>query len=169
VYYVSERVMRQATSVARDDLVALGTCFGKFTKTKKFHLKVTALDFVAQHAKVSAGAGWAWTAPEGRHRGRRLHTPLRSLCRAQYKVWVKPSSEMSFLYGNHVLKAGIARMTEAIPQYAGVVVLSMAGIPLGFGRAAHTTEQCKGLEPNAIAVLHQVDVGEYLRAEDELS
>jgi hypothetical protein len=52
VYYVSERVMRQATSVGRDDLVALGTCFGKFTKTKKFHLKVTALDFVAQHAKV---------------------------------------------------------------------------------------------------------------------
>ena len=53
VYYVSERVMRQATSVARDDLIALGVCFGKFTKTKKFHLKVTALDNVAQHAKVS--------------------------------------------------------------------------------------------------------------------
>ena len=81
---------------------------------------------------------------------------------------MKPSSEMSFLYGNHVLKSGIARMTEAIPQYAGVVVLSMSNIPLGFGRAAHTTEQCRDLDPTANAVLHQVDIGEYLRAEDEL-
>ena len=56
MYYVSERVMRQATSVSRDDLVALGTCFGKFTKTKKFHLKITALDILAQHAKVRGGA-----------------------------------------------------------------------------------------------------------------
>ena len=52
VYYVSERLVRQATSVARDDLIALGVCFGKFTKTKKFHLKITALDFLTQHAKV---------------------------------------------------------------------------------------------------------------------
>ena len=44
--------MRQATTVSRDDLVALGTCFGKFTKTKKFHLKITALDHLAQYAKV---------------------------------------------------------------------------------------------------------------------
>ena len=56
VYYVSERVMRQATSIARDDLVALGTCFGKFTKTKKFHLKISALDHLAQYAKVRARA-----------------------------------------------------------------------------------------------------------------
>lgn len=57
VYYVSERVVRQATSVARDDLVSLGTCFGKFTKTKKFHLKITALDHLAQHAKVRVRGG----------------------------------------------------------------------------------------------------------------
>ena len=74
---------------------------------------------------------------------------------------------MSFLYGNHILKSGIGRMTEAIPQYAGVVVLSMSNIPLGFGRAGHTTEQCRELEPTAIAVLHQVDIGEYLRTEDD--
>ncbi len=48
----SEKVMKQATSIARDDLVALGTCFGKFTKTKKFHLKVTCLDTIAKYAKV---------------------------------------------------------------------------------------------------------------------
>jgi len=49
----------------------------------------------------------------------------------QYKVWVKPNSEMSFLYGNNVLKSGLGRMTEGIPQYAGVVVYSMSDVPLG--------------------------------------
>jgi len=87
----------------------------------------------------------------------------------QYKVWVKPSAEMSFLYGNDVPKSGIARMTEAIPQYAGVVVLSLTGTPLGFGRSNHTTDRCKDLDPAAVAVLHQADVGEYLRMEDELA
>ena len=44
--------MRQATSVSRDTLLSLGTCFGKFTKTGKFRLHITALDYVSQHAKV---------------------------------------------------------------------------------------------------------------------
>jgi len=88
----------------------------------------------------------------------------------QYKVWVKPSCEMSFLYGNDIPKSGVARMTEGIPQYAGVIVYSLAGnIPLGFGRANHTTDQCKDLEPTAVAVLHQADIGEYLRVEEELT
>lgn len=82
---------------------------------------------------------------------------------------MKPSSEMSFLYGNHVLKSGIGRMTEGIPQYAGVIVLSMTNIPLGFGRAAHTTEAAKDLDPTAITVLHQADIGEFLRVEEELT
>ena len=44
--------MKQATAVARDDLAAMGTLFGKFTKSGKFHLKVTCLDFLSLHAKV---------------------------------------------------------------------------------------------------------------------
>ena len=47
-------------------------------------------------------------------------------------MWVKPTSEMSFLYGNHVLKAGLGRITEDTPQYQGVVVMNMADVPLGF-------------------------------------
>lgn len=47
--------MRQATSVSRDTLLSLGTCFGKFTKTGKFRLHITALDYIAQYAKVGAG------------------------------------------------------------------------------------------------------------------
>ncbi len=128
--------MRQATSISRDDLVSMGTCFGKFTKTRRFRLKVTALDVLAAHA--------------------------------QWKVWLKASAEMSFLYGHHVSKAGVARMTEGIPQYGGVVVLSTADVPLGFGRAAHATERARDLDPTAIAVLHQADIGEYLHEEADM-
>ena len=36
--------------MARENLLSLGTCFGKFTKTKKFRLHVTALDYLAPYA-----------------------------------------------------------------------------------------------------------------------
>lgn len=64
VYYVSEKNMKQATNIGQDQLLLLGTCFGKFTKSRNFRLHITALDFLAQHA--------------------------------QYKVWCKPSAEMTF-------------------------------------------------------------------------
>lgn len=44
--------MRKGVSVGRDNLISLGVCFGKFTKTGKFRLHVTALDVLAQYAKV---------------------------------------------------------------------------------------------------------------------
>lgn len=87
---------------------------------------------------------------------------------ALYKIWVKSSAEMSFLYGNHVLKSGMARMTENCPQFAGCVVYNMNDIPLGFGVVAQSTEACRDLEPNGNVVLHQADIGEYLRVEDEM-
>ncbi len=34
----------------------------------------------------------------------------------QFKIWVKPSSEQSYLYGNHLLKAGLGRITENTPE-----------------------------------------------------
>lgn len=34
--------------------MSVGTCFGKFTKTNKFRLHITALDFLAPYAKVTA-------------------------------------------------------------------------------------------------------------------
>jgi len=48
----SEDVLKKAGHVARDELLAFGTCFGKFTKTSKFRLHITALDFLAPYAKV---------------------------------------------------------------------------------------------------------------------
>lgn len=54
--------------------------------------------------------------------------PLASLCIVQ--VWIKPNGEMPFLYGNHVLKAHLGRITEDTPEHQGVVVYSMNDIPL---------------------------------------
>lgn len=45
-------MMRMAVSVGRDQLGSVGVCFGKFTKTGKFKLHITALDHLAQYAKV---------------------------------------------------------------------------------------------------------------------
>lgn len=53
VYYVSEEIMKKAGNICRDNLLSLGTCMGKFTKSKKFHLHITALDYLAPYAKVS--------------------------------------------------------------------------------------------------------------------
>ena len=44
----------------------------------------------------------------------------------------------------------------------------MDDLPLGFGLTAQSTDKCRDLEPTANVVLHQADVGEYLRLEDEL-
>lgn len=136
VYYISDSQLKLATNVARDNLVSVGTCFGKFTQGGKFRLEITCLDYLSQY------------------------------CRN--KVWVKQGAEMSFLYGNNVTKAGLAKITDSVPQYGGVVVYSSTDIPLGFGIAAQPTEYCKDLEPTANVVLHQGDIGEYLRMEDGL-
>ena len=134
VYYVSEAIMRRATNVGRDNLASLGTCFGKFTHHKNFHLHITCLDYLARYATA--------------------------------KVWVKPSSEMSFLYGNNVLKAGLGRITENIEKGAGVVICNMSDMPLGFGLTARSTMGCRKAAPQDIVVLHQCDIGMYLRSEE---
>ncbi|TKA29735.1 60S ribosome subunit biogenesis protein nip7 [Salinomyces thailandicus] len=51
VYYVRTALANLATSIARDSLLSLGTCLGKFTKTGKFRLHITALDILAPHAR----------------------------------------------------------------------------------------------------------------------
>ena len=37
---------------------------------------------------------------------------------------------MPYLYGNHVLKAHLGRITEDTPEHQGVIVYSMSDIPL---------------------------------------
>ena len=52
VFYASERMIKLAATIARDNLISFGTCIGKFTKTRKFRLNITALEFMAPYAKV---------------------------------------------------------------------------------------------------------------------
>lgn len=52
IYPLSEKILKLAANISGDKLVSLGTCFGKFTKTHKFRLHVTALDYLAPYAKV---------------------------------------------------------------------------------------------------------------------
>ncbi|KAL2859919.1 ribosome biosynthesis protein NIP7 [Aspergillus lucknowensis] len=51
VYYVRLSLANLATSVPRDNLLSLGICMGKFTKTNKFRLHITALPILAEHAR----------------------------------------------------------------------------------------------------------------------
>lgn len=60
VYYLSLTLANLATSVSRDSLLSLGTCLGKFTKTGKFRLHITALDIIAPHARYKL-----WIKPNG--------------------------------------------------------------------------------------------------------
>ncbi|CAK0827548.1 unnamed protein product [Prorocentrum cordatum] len=116
-------------------------------------------------------------------------TALDYLARlAQYRVWLKPTGEQHFVYGNHVVKAHLRRITEGAPRNAGVVVLNEApggarrgrrrrrrrgreavpeaDVPIGFGVTAKSTEECQDAGAEALVVYHQADVGEYLREED---
>ena len=136
VYYMNQELLTASLSVGRKQLISVGSCFGRFTSSKKFRLQITALEYLAQYATG--------------------------------KVWVKPGSEQSFLYGNNVLKSGVGRISDSITQHQGVVVLSMANLPLGFGVSAKSTQECRHSDPGTIIVLHQADIGEYVRNEDNL-
>ena len=87
---------------------------------------------------------------------------------ARYKVWIKPKAEMSFVYGNHVLKAQVSRCTENAPQSHGVIVYNQSDVPLGFGSMARSTSDSRKLDPTAIMVFNQADIGEYLRHEETM-
>jgi 60S ribosome subunit biogenesis protein NIP7 len=136
VYYVRLSLANLATSIPRSNILSLGTCLGKFTKTGKFRIHITALDVIAPHAR--------------------------------YKVWVKANGEMPFLYGGNIVKAHVGRWSEDCPEHQGVIVCGMDDTPLGFGVAARSTAQARKLDPTAIVVFRQADVGEYLSEEDTL-
>ncbi|BFZ08326.1 hypothetical protein BsWGS_11365 [Bradybaena similaris] len=51
VYYMCEELQKISSSATHDSLLSIGSCFGKFTKSGKFHLHVTALHNLAPSAK----------------------------------------------------------------------------------------------------------------------
>jgi ribosome biogenesis protein Nip4 len=81
---------------------------------------------------------------------------------------------MPFLYGNHILKAHLGRITEDTPEHQGVVVYSMNDVPLvnglhlcligpniclqGFGVTSRSAVDTRKLDPTAIVVFHQAYV-----------
>ena len=54
------------------------------------------------------------------------------------------------------MKSGLGRITENTPKYQGVVVYSMADLPIGFGVAAKATSECRHADPMNIIAFHQV-------------
>jgi 60S ribosome subunit biogenesis protein NIP7 len=137
VYYCKEDIMKKAAHFPRKSLISFGTCFGKFSsKSQKFRLNVTALDFLAPYAKC--------------------------------KIWLKPNAEQQFLYGHHIMKNGLSRITDDTEKYQGAVIYSMADLPLGFGVSAKSAAECRHADPMAIIAFHQADIGEYLRSEENL-
>lgn len=100
--------MRRATNIAREALVSFGTCFGKFTKSGQFRLHITCLEYLAEFAKV------------GQNENKQVReNPFQTIDFIffffKYKMWLKPSAEMQFLYGNHVLKSGIFIISSISP------------------------------------------------------
>jgi hypothetical protein len=57
-----DHVVRLA-QVARENLISLGVCIGKFTHSNKFILTIGALDILAQHAKYKARSRASATQP----------------------------------------------------------------------------------------------------------
>lgn len=87
---------------------------------------------------------------------------------AQYKIWLTPAAELSFLYKNDVMRSHIARMSDGIPENAGVVVFSADGQPIGFGVSTKAGVDAIRSDPGSKVVIHQGDVGEYLRDQDTM-
>ena len=122
---IRESLMRRSTNFGHTELVCLGVCFGRFTKSKNFRLHITCLDVIARYAPVG---GWCCAFLV-------IHLWPNSLL-PQYKVWVKSSHEMSFLYGNHVLKVHVlGRNFSAIPQQMNKLPIEWSGTHYG----GHTT------------------------------
>lgn len=88
---------------------------------------------------------------------------------AKYKVWIKTSSELGFLYGQDVLKEGVENIQEGTPRGAGVVVYNANNMPIGLGIALQSSASLHRCLPTIKAVARIGDIGEYLRSENTIS
>jgi len=73
VYYASEKSFRQASNIPPDDLISVGVCFGKFTKTGKFRLHITSLNYIAPYAQHKV-----WVKPSAEQQFLYGHNVLKS-------------------------------------------------------------------------------------------
>lgn len=138
-----------ATSVARHSLLSLGTCLGKFTKTGRFRIHITALDIIAPHARYKV-----WIKPNG-------EMPFLyggNILKAHVGRWSDdcPEHQGVVVYSMDDTPLVQHRYTTMSPEI-------MTKLDQGFGVTARSTAETRRLEPTRITTFRQADVGEYLR------
>ena len=156
VYYVSESSMRLAISVARHNLITLGTCFGKFSKSGKFKLHVTALDYLAQYAKhkvrlSTVSQGSSYSSFSGLGQAERRNAVF---------IWEpRPKSSPGTDNGGHSRKSRCGCSQHegySSRMYLGLFFpILLVDYSQGFGVTARSTVGTRKLDPTAILVYHQ--------------
>lgn len=156
VYYVRESLANLATSVARESLLSLGTCLGKFTKTGKFRMHITSLDVIAPHAryKVWVKANGEMPFLYGGH-----------VVKAHVGRWSEDCPEHQ---GVVVLSMNDTPLVSRLLNGQEKVSTRSLIFCQGFGVTARSTAEGRRLDPTGIVVFRQADCGEYLRDEDTL-
>jgi len=150
VYYLPLSLANLATSVARDNLLSIGTCLGKFTKTGKFRLHITALDIIAPYARYKV-----WIKPNG-------EMPFLyggNILKAHVGRWSEDCPEHQGV---------VVYSMDDTPLVSGLLsgdidIRNLLTRMQGFGVTARSTAETRRLEPTAITCFRQADVGEYLR------
>lgn len=189
----SENLLKVAVNFPRENIVSLGTCFGKFTKTRKFRLQITALEYMAPYAKVGTLTGALWLVPLSPNHFYSLLCSIKSgwnlvLSSSSYMAitWWKTAWDASqrarhsikeWLYipwmtfhwwVNIAFKLGTLLHVMWI-EYTVVLKSKMALLQQGFGVAAKSATDCRHTDPMTIVCFHQADIGEYIRNEDTLT
>ena len=148
-YYVSEAVLkhtRASSSLSHSTILAAGTCMGKFTKTGKFRMHITALHVLARYAK------WRVTVKPGPGENTFLygnHILKAHIAGIPEDI---PEHEGVVVFSAGSSSSGLGGME----------------LPLGFAVSAKPAVIVPQLEPTAIVAFHQSDIGEYIRDEEIL-
>lgn len=140
----------------------------RLVKSKVYYLSAELLKLctnISRDNLFSPGVCFGQFSKSGRFR---LHitalTYLSHYC--QHKLWIKASGEQSFVYGNHVLKAHISRLTDSLPRYSAVVVYTISKeIPLGMAVLSRDTSELANLPPTSVIAFNVAHIGEYLSIE----
>ncbi|CAL6001951.1 Ribosome_subunit biogenesis protein NIP7 [Hexamita inflata] len=87
---------------------------------------------------------------------------------ASHKIWLTKSAELQFLYGNDLIRSHVQKMSDGIPDNAGVVVFNEQDGAVGFGVMTKAGVDAARSQFGARVVIHQADVGEYLRDQEQM-
>ena len=87
---------------------------------------------------------------------------------APFRVYLSKTAEAAFVYGNDVMRAQIAKITDGVPENAGVLVCDMDGNGLGFGTTTKSSVDALRSGLGAKIVIRQADIGEFLRNQDSM-